>query len=81
MGLGIGINDWWYIGSQEALNQSAHQNDQPSTKPFNLKERKSRKPKPEDGKPKSYEEMLGSKHDAEMPAQKTTEQLLEESRI
>jgi hypothetical protein len=70
------INDWWHIGTQEELNQSQHTNDVATAKPFNLK---TKKVKPA-GKPKTYEEMLHALHDPEMNYQKTTEQLLKESR-
>jgi hypothetical protein len=65
------INDWWHIGSQESLNRAQHTD---GLKPFNLKGRKDK------GKPKTYEELLHDLHDPDMPAQKTTEQLLKESR-
>jgi hypothetical protein len=73
-----GINDWWHIGSQEELNQARHTEDPSTPRTFNLKNRKiKRKPT----EPKPIEEMLHDKHDHELGYQKTTEQLLRESRV
>lgn len=76
MGPGLGMNDWWYIGSQESLNRAQHTQDKPRTEPFNLKKRRK-----QSHEPVTYEGLLDPKRDQEGAAQKTTEQLLRESLI
>lgn len=74
MGPGLGINDWWYIGLQESLNEAQHEGDKPKTEPFNLKKRlRSKEPMP-------FEAMLRGKHDDQGSSQKPLNQLLDESR-
>lgn len=76
----LNVNDWWHIGSQESLNEAEHTNDITSPKPspatFNLK-----KSKETSKEPPSYEKLLADKHDKDLGFQKTTEQLLRESRV
>lgn len=77
------INDWWSIGTQEQLNRAEHTENKPgsdkkpSAKPFNLKQ----KSEAAGSGTKTYEELLAAKHDKELGYQKTTEQLLKESRV
>jgi len=82
-----GINDWYWIGLQESLNETQHTNDiqsevpggQAEIKPFNLR---SKKPQPTFAQgPKNTEGLLHWQHDKEFNYMKTTEQLLRESRI
>lgn len=81
--LDLGINDWQFIGLQEALNSSQHVNDkqtQPAggIKPFNLKEK--RQEQFSQG-PRTMEGLLHKQHDREMNSMKSMEQLLRESQI
>lgn len=76
MGLGLEINDWWQYGLQEELDRSQHVNDGMDKGRFNLKKHKNK-----GTKNKSLTELLSQSHDKEASAQKTTEQLLRETRI
>jgi hypothetical protein len=76
--LDIGINDWQKYGLQEQLNQTQHVNDKQKShqavKPFNLRRQK-QLPNT------STEELLAKHHDKYLNYMKSTEQLLDESRI
>jgi hypothetical protein len=75
----LGVNDWWYMGLQENINEKQHYNDMeegpPGIRPYNRKEQKKIQPHG------TTEELLHKKHDQEMSSQKTVEQLLRESQI
>lgn len=76
--LDLGVNDWYHIGLQEALNQSQHSNDKPPTvEPFNLKRKKDQF----STGPLSMNGLLSKQHDRELSYMKSTEQLLRESQI
>ena len=77
LGPELGINDWWYFGLQESLNQAQHDENkgQPKarpSKPFNLRKKR---------QPPTTEELLDPKRDKNMSAQKSMEQLLRESLV
>jgi hypothetical protein len=76
--LSPGINDWWYLGLQEQMNEAQHSNNPlaPTSKPYNLRKTK---PVPSSA-PKTTEGLLSLKHDKEMSYMKSAEQLLQESR-
>ena len=78
--LGIGINDWWYLGLQETMLRSKHTWDRPTPDAYNLKDEKKRQPKVK-VEEMVYDELLEPLRDKQMSAQKTMEQLLRESRI
>ena len=71
--VGLGINDWWHIGLQETLNSAEHKDSTPIPQPYNL--RRARE------STTTTEDMLRRKHDKEMSAYKTMEQLLRESQL
>jgi len=81
--LDIGINDWQKYGLQEKLNQAQHVNNKQTapagrsglTPSFNLKEKRKVNPV------LSTEGLLSKQHDKDLGFMKTTEQLLDESRI
>lgn len=73
MGLGLQINEN-YIQIQDTINQAEHSNDK-------KKKNDEAPPSRKHISPRSYEQLLQMKHDREMSAMKTTEQLLHESRI
>ena len=77
-GPGIGINDFWYLGLQETMLQSKHTWGKPGTEAYNLKDDKK---KAKSKAPVVYDELLEPMRDKQMSAQKTTEQLLRESRV
>jgi hypothetical protein len=79
-GPGIGINDWWYLGLQETMLRSKHTWGKPGTEAYNLKDDK-KKAKGKAKAPVVYDELLDPLRDKQMSAQKTTEQLLRESRV
>ena len=74
MGPELGINDWWHIGLQESLNESQHKDETPRPQPYVFNLRRVRQPL-------TTERMLQTRHDKEMTAYKTMEQLLRESQL
>ncbi len=81
-----GINDWYFYGLQESLNETQHTNNlqsepaggQAEVKPFNLR---NKNPQLQFSQgPKNTEGLLHKQHDNQFNYMKTMEQLLRESR-
>lgn len=73
LGPELQINDWWYIGLQETLNQASHKDETPKPQSYNLRRMRA--------STTTTEDMLRRKHDKEMSFYKSMEQLLRESQI